>query len=83
MNICVYAFAKLFYVHLNKKREKTWNAMTEDVSPNIPGFERIESSVSFHQRKDRATDIGLQERIHYLETTSDVGSSRKDFRFAH
>ncbi|CAH0053637.1 unnamed protein product [Clonostachys solani] len=30
MNICVYIIAKLFYMHLNKKRDKEWNAMTEE-----------------------------------------------------
>lgn len=32
MNICVYLLAKLFYMWCNKKREKEWNAMTEEVS---------------------------------------------------
>lgn len=27
--------------------------------------------------------IHLQEQIHYLDTTTDEGSKRKDFRFAH
>ncbi|EXF81465.1 major facilitator superfamily transporter [Colletotrichum fioriniae PJ7] len=53
MNICVYLIAKAFYMWCNKKREKEWNAMTEE------------------------------ERIHYLETTKDEGSNRKDIRFKH
>ncbi|KZL84301.1 major facilitator superfamily transporter [Colletotrichum incanum] len=53
MNICVYLIAKLFYMWCNKKREKEWNAMTEE------------------------------ERVHYLETTKDEGSNRKDIRFKH
>ncbi|KAK1658892.1 major facilitator superfamily transporter [Colletotrichum godetiae] len=53
MNICVYLIAKVFYMWCNKKREKEWNAMTEE------------------------------EKIHYLETTKDQGSSRKDIRFKH
>lgn len=32
MNICVYLIAKAFYMWCNKKREKEWNAMTEEVS---------------------------------------------------
>ena len=31
MNLCIYALAKLFYIYINKKREKEWNAMTEEV----------------------------------------------------
>ncbi|CCF37874.1 major facilitator superfamily transporter [Colletotrichum higginsianum] len=53
MNICVYLLAKLFYMWCNKKREKEWNAMTEE------------------------------QQIHYLETTKDKGSARKDIRFKH
>ncbi|KAK0376120.1 major facilitator superfamily transporter [Colletotrichum limetticola] len=53
MNICVYLIAKVFYMWCNNKREKEWNAMTEE------------------------------ERIHYLETTKDEGSNRKDIRFKH
>ncbi|KAK1534977.1 major facilitator superfamily transporter [Colletotrichum costaricense] len=53
MNICVYLIAKAFYMWCNNKREKEWNAMTEE------------------------------ERIHYLETTKDEGSNRKDIRFKH
>ncbi|KAK2011836.1 major facilitator superfamily transporter [Colletotrichum eremochloae] len=53
MNICIYLIAKLFYMWCNKKREKEWNAMTEE------------------------------ERVHYLETTKDEGSNRKDIRFKH
>ncbi|WQF82367.1 Putative major facilitator superfamily, MFS transporter superfamily [Colletotrichum destructivum] len=53
MNICVYLLAKLFYMWCNKKREKEWNAMTEE------------------------------QQIHYLETTKDQGSARKDIRFKH
>ncbi|KAJ0165682.1 putative transporter [Colletotrichum tanaceti] len=53
MNICVYLIAKLFYMWCNKKREKEWNAMTEE------------------------------QQIHYLETTKDQGSARKDIRFKH
>ncbi|KAK1705328.1 major facilitator superfamily transporter [Colletotrichum acutatum] len=30
MNICVYLIAKAFYMWCNKKREKEWNAMTEE-----------------------------------------------------
>lgn len=32
MNICIYLLAKLFYMWCNRKREKEWNAMTEEVS---------------------------------------------------
>ncbi|KAK1958870.1 major facilitator superfamily transporter [Colletotrichum sublineola] len=53
MNICIYLIAKMFYMWCNKKREKEWNAMTEE------------------------------ERVHYLETTKDEGSNRKDIRFKH
>lgn len=53
MNICVYMIAKVFYMYLNRKREREWNAMTEE------------------------------QRLHYLETTKDEGSARKDFRFSH
>ncbi|UQC75403.1 major facilitator superfamily transporter [Colletotrichum lupini] len=53
MNICVYLIAKALYMWCNNKREKEWNAMTEE------------------------------ERIHYLETTKDEGSNRKDIRFKH
>ncbi|EFQ35144.1 major facilitator superfamily transporter [Colletotrichum graminicola] len=53
MNICVYLIAKLFYMRCNKKREKEWNAMTEEA------------------------------RVHYMETTKDEGSNRKDIRFKH
>lgn len=53
MNICVYGISKVFYLWLNRKRDREWNAMTEE------------------------------ERLHYLETTKDEGSARKDFRFSH
>lgn len=71
MNICVYIIAKLFYMHLNKKRDKEWNAMTEEVR-SYSNY-RLESSLL----------TNLQQRLEYLATTKDVGSSRKDFRFAH
>jgi hypothetical protein len=32
MNICVYGLAKVFYMWMNKTREREWNAMTEEVS---------------------------------------------------
>lgn len=31
MNMCVYAGGKFFYMWLNKKRDREWNAMTEEV----------------------------------------------------
>lgn len=36
MNLFVYALAKCFYMYLNKKRDKEWNAMTEEVSKHAP-----------------------------------------------
>ncbi|GKT76622.1 major facilitator superfamily transporter [Colletotrichum tofieldiae] len=72
MNICVYLIAKLFYMWCNKKREKEWNAMTEEVS-----------CFSFAPLVLSPELISDQERIHYLETTKDKGSNRKDIRFKH
>lgn len=40
MNICVYGAAKAFYSFLNHKREKEWNAMTEEVSITIQDLGR-------------------------------------------
>lgn len=77
MNICVYLIAKAFYMYLNKSRDKVWNAMTEEVSNLILSI--LARSVFFQ----RLTSVPLQERIHYLETTKDEGSARKDFRFSH
>ncbi|CAI4052262.1 hypothetical protein N7582_005407 [Saccharomyces uvarum] len=45
--------SKLFYIHVNRKRDKIWNAMSEE------------------------------EREHYMNVTTDTGSSRLDFRFSH
>ncbi|KAJ3536917.1 hypothetical protein NM208_g6518 [Fusarium decemcellulare] len=37
-----------------------------------------------NKQRDRAWDaLSKEEQIHYLETTTDAGSKRKDFRFAH
>ncbi|GMF01194.1 unnamed protein product [Ambrosiozyma monospora] len=44
---------KWFYVHINNKRDKIWNSMTEE------------------------------EKDDYRANTTDVGSSRLDFRFGH
>lgn len=44
---------KLFYMYLNKRRDKIWSAMSQE------------------------------ERDNYITTTTDSGSSRLDFRFAH
>jgi hypothetical protein len=44
---------KLYYKWRNARRDKIWNAMSQD------------------------------ERDHYLETTTDKGNKRLDFRFAH
>ncbi|KAF2639118.1 MFS general substrate transporter [Massarina eburnea CBS 473.64] len=56
--ICVYNFAlfigaKVYYVGVNRRRERVWGAM------------------------------GREERESYLETTTDQGNKRLDFRFAH
>ncbi|KAF2711957.1 MFS general substrate transporter [Pleomassaria siparia CBS 279.74] len=58
IGISVYSFfafvgAKLYYVHINKKREAIWSKMDKT------------------------------EKEHYLETTTDKGNKRLDFRFAH
>ncbi|KAF2036193.1 MFS general substrate transporter [Setomelanomma holmii] len=58
IGICVYNFflfiaAKLYYVWVNKKRERIWSSMSKD------------------------------EKETYLETTTDKGNKRLDFRFAH
>lgn len=49
----ILAGTKLFYIYLNRRRDKIWNAMTEE------------------------------EKNEYIETTTDKGSSRLDFRFDH
>ncbi|PSN61237.1 MFS general substrate transporter [Corynespora cassiicola Philippines] len=56
--ICAYNFvifvgAKLFYMHVNRKRDQIWNSMSKE------------------------------EKERYLETTTDKGNKRLDFRFAH
>ncbi|EPX71685.1 uncharacterized protein SOCG_01899 [Schizosaccharomyces octosporus yFS286] len=53
LNIVIYLFTKFFYVHINKKRDKIWNGMTEE------------------------------EKKIYLDTTTDEGNKRLDFRFLH
>ncbi|KAF2190867.1 MFS general substrate transporter [Zopfia rhizophila CBS 207.26] len=58
IGICAYNFAlfivaKLYYLSINRKREKIWDAMSKD------------------------------EKERYLNTTTDKGNKRLDFRFAH
>jgi hypothetical protein len=52
-NFLVFIGAKVYYVSMNKKRERVWNSMNKD------------------------------EKETYLETTTDKGNKRLDFRFAH
>jgi hypothetical protein len=52
-NFLVFIGAKVYYVWMNKKRERVWNSMNKD------------------------------EKETYLETTTDKGNKRLDFRFAH
>ncbi|KAF2105343.1 major facilitator superfamily domain-containing protein [Lophiotrema nucula] len=58
LGICAFNFvlfigAKFYYMWVNARREKIWEAMNKE------------------------------ERAHYLETTTDKGNKRLDFRFAH
>ncbi|KAK4657494.1 hypothetical protein QC762_214230 [Podospora pseudocomata] len=53
MNIVNYLLVKAYYVWRNKKRDETWDRMSQE------------------------------ERRNYLATTTDKGSKRLDFRFAH
>jgi len=70
MNICIYLLAKAYYIWRNKKREEKWNALTEEVRVLSLGG-RVRMLIS------------LQEQLKYLDTTTDSGSKRLDFRFAH
>ncbi|KAF9638080.1 putative allantoate permease protein [Lasiodiplodia theobromae] len=53
LSICVFLFTKVYYIWKNKRRERVWNAMTQE------------------------------QRLDYLKNTTDTGSRRLDFRFAH
>lgn len=70
-NIVIYALAKSYYIWRNKQRETEWNGMTRDVSPAQNCVTQFQQLICF------------QQQILYLETTTDQGSKRKDFRFAH
>ena len=67
--VLLFLYAKAYYVYKNKIRDRKWNAMTREVSCTCT-FLRM------------GTDHP-QERIHYTKTTTDMGSRRLDFRFAH
>ncbi|KAF2013951.1 MFS general substrate transporter [Aaosphaeria arxii CBS 175.79] len=53
LSIAVFLLTKLYYVTVNKRREKRWQRLT------------------------------LEQRAEYTRTTTDRGSQRLDFRFAH
>lgn len=69
MNIGIYLLTKAYYTWRNKKRERMWNALTKEV------------------RERQTLTLTLltpaQEQLTYLDTTTDSGSKRLDFRFAH
>ena len=71
LSIFLFLFTKAYYVWKNKVRDKKWTAMTPEVS-----LERGEKN-----KQSCANDE--QERIRYTKTTTDTGSRRLDFRFAH
>ena len=44
MNMVLYILTKAYYVHINGKRDKIWNAMSLEVSS--PTFFRVSSALS-------------------------------------
>lgn len=69
MNIGIYLLTKAYYTWRNKKREEKWNALTKEVRER--------------QTLTLASLTLVQEQLTYLDTTTDSGSKRLDFRFAH
>jgi len=70
-NTVLFVGAKLFYVYINKRRDKIWNSVCAEINP--------------FQWTGQLTDIKMtqEQREEYLATTTDKGNKRLDFRFAH
>ena len=72
-NIVFYAFVFFFYRTINKRRDRIWNSWTPEV--RVPPF------IYFFLQEMNM--LLLQEQKKYLETTTDQGNKRLDFRFAY
>jgi len=70
MNIGIYLLTKAYYTWRNRKREEKWNALTKEV--------RQHPTLTPDPLLTR-----VKEQLKYLDTTTDSGSKRLDFRFAH
>lgn len=70
VSILWFLFTKAYYVWKNKTRDRKWKAMSHNVSFRSPCYSR--------KTADR-----MQERINYIQTTTDTASRRLDFRFVH
>lgn len=69
--ILLFIFTIFYYITKNRARDRRWKAMTHEVS------------ACFVLRIDGSFADEVQERIHYMRTTTDTASRRSDFRFAH
>lgn len=70
--ISLFIFAKIYYILRNKHRDRVWSAMTNEVR-----------NLQMRKRIAITNRVSTQEREDYLKNTTETGSKRLDFRFAH
>ena len=70
MNIVLYLFTYLFYRGLNARRARKWNAMSHKVRVSLTMSLTLLTSL-------------VQEQQEYLDTTTDKGNQKLNFRFTY